>query len=726
MVKSEILKDKDIVYLENNHLDIEDKDHQSALYLINILGSEYVIALGSARMEHSDKGVVYYPIYLMSPKNRIKAKIGVFELETVKTISVVDDDGDVDLNKLGDPLLFSYVTSEYLEKYGSHGTDLSLETPKDANMEDIENASEDEDADEDESGEEDEDKSDAKQDGENEDDEMELEDEDEMFSVQKPESKPDLEAQESKSQDPDLDKRLSVEDVFVKQDPLPTLPTWATESADDAKKMRDFYKKNKTEQDNWVVKFMNNKEYKIQNVAGDGDCFFATIRDAFAQMGYETTIPKLRKILSQEVTLELFENYKAIYDGLIFESNGAIEEMNRLQKINGDLKKQSNSTRNANQQKEILNEAVKVKQNYVTQKIQKGGADNLMEEFAFMKHVQSVEDLKTFVQTSEFWADSWAISTLELLLSIKIIILEDTDDIDSVIRCTQGNDTIEAYASYDPKYYILLAFNGVNHYDLISYKDKKIFKFPEVPYDIKVKVIRTCIENNDRSYYAQIPAFRQFRHELGVPEVSAASAEPEKEGEETSSELFDPSIVLSYHSGSDKKKKAGDVDADTVPYKRRNEFAVLHDFELWRRKLDDSWVEKPFTTIDGKRWNSVAHYLLAVPFKDSYPAVYADFSDESKSNIAKDLAKAKQSLEKKKDKVGQHYEVSKKITKMDESALEVFRKEALRAKFDKDTEMARLLKATNMAKLVRFRRNKEPLVDTSLMEVRAELNELQK
>ena len=53
-------------------------------------------------------------------------------------------------------------------------------------------------------------------------------------------------------------------------------------------------------------------------------------------------------------------------------------------------------------------------------------------------------------------------------------------------------------------------------------------------------------------------------------------------------------------------------------------------------------------------------------------------------------------------------------------------KKALRAKFDKDTEMARLLKATNMAKLVRFRRNKEPLVDTSLMEVRAELNELQK
>jgi predicted NAD-dependent protein-ADP-ribosyltransferase YbiA (DUF1768 family) len=190
--------------------------------------------------------------------------------------------------------------------------------------------------------------------------------------------------------------------------------------------------------------------------------------------------------------------------------------------------------------------------------------------------------------------------------------------------------------------------------------------------------------------------------------------------------MFDPQLVISFHSGSSeakKKQQVGEVDADQIPVKRYNEFAVLANFEKWRKKLDDSWALEPFTTPDGKRWNSVSNYLLAVPFKDNDPAVYEDFSDDSKSDISKDLVKAKQSLEKKKDKVGKHYETFKKTSPLDEKALEVYRRDALRAKFKKDTEMARMLLATNMAKLIRFRRNTDPLTDVSLMEVRAELRE---
>lgn len=714
MVYSTLLRDKEVWYAESSELDKEDQDHKSALYEIDILGEDYVVALGVPRMQYADKGMVYYPIYLMSPKLRIKAKIGVFEVETAKTITVVDDDGDVDLNKLGDPVLFSFVTTAYLEKHGTHGSAVDDETPKNAIANDDErivpSIDEGKLEGKEEQGEEDNATEHLKESLEDTlhtelEKEQEEEDDEELFTIQPTKSTPEP-TQPS--------EKVSLDDVFTKEDPLPVMPTWPTEEAEDAKKLRDVYKTSKSTQDNWVVKYMHNKEYKIQPCESNGDCLFAAIRDAYGAMGYQTTVSKLRKLLSQEVTIELYESYKEIYTGLEYEQSIAKEEMDRLQQSNASLKKQSKATKNTNQQKDILNEAVRVKQEYLTQKTQKGGADELMQEFGFMQQIQNVDDLKEFVQTSEFWADSWAISTLELLLSVKLVVLEDTEDVDSVMRCTQGNDQHPKYATYDPKHYIIVGYSDGNHYDLVSYKDKKIFTFSEVPYDLKVKVVRTCVEHNDQGYYAQIPAFRQFRKELGVPEVIT------KDSETLDRELFDPDLTLSFHSKSDQKKKAGYVDADSIPVKRRNEFSVLNAIPLWRRKLDDAWSERPFPTTDGKRWNSVAHYLLAVPFKDSHPEVYNEYSDDSKTDISKDLDLAKASIEKKKDKVGRHHQTYKAIVKPDTNTLEVFRKDALRGKFAKDTEMEKLLESTHMAKLMQSRRNKEPLADQSLMEVRAE------
>lgn len=70
--------------------------------------------------------------------------------------------------------------------------------------------------------------------------------------------------------------------------------------------------------------------------------------------------------------------------------------------------------------------------------------------------------------------------------------------------------------------------------------------------------------------------------------------------------------------------------------------------------------------------------------------------------------------------MGRHHQTYKALVKLDTNTLEVFRKDALRGKFAKDTEMEKLLESTHMAKLMQSRRNKEPLADQSLMEVRAE------
>ena len=708
MVLSEILKTAKVEYEEYNQLDKKDKDHTSALYLVELRNNkEYVIALGAPRMEHAEKGVVYYPIYLISAKNRIKAKIGVFEVETAKTISLVDDDGDIDLNKLGDPLLFSFATEDYLDKYGSKNTPIE-EDDEPSKMEEEQLNDETKMIEEKE-----------KLGPEETEEEEEDEEEDDIDQLKKGTNDKDKNKSQLTEIDKAQDERITYDTLFIKEDPLPSVSSWPTETREDSVKMKESFKKNKSTTSNWIVNFMKNREYKIHPVESNGDCFFATVRDAFAQIGYKTTVAKLRKMLSQEVTVELYENYKVIYEGISDEKKHADEEIQRLEKVNKELKTQSEKTNNAKQQQEIINEAIKTKQEYAIQKMQKGGADELLQEFGFMEHIHSIEDLKEYVQTPNYWITTWGISQLELLLSVKFIILEETEDYDSVIRCTQANDDKVAYSTWDPKYYIIVNYT-TTHYELVSYKDKKIFLFGEVPYDMKVKVIKACIENNENIYYAKIPAFRQFRSELGIPEKSEAEKSEDAKGEEEKNpqHLFDPTLVISFHANSAKNALPGKIDGDTIPPKRMNEFAVLKNSNLWRRKLDDSWAEDPFTIKDdGTRWNSVAHYMLAVPFKESHPAVYADFSDDSKSDISKDLSKAKISLAK---KAGKHFDVNKKTAPLDEGVMETYRKDALRSKFDIKTDMGRMLQSTHFAKLVQFRKNTNPKPDITLMEVRAE------
>lgn len=702
MVQSRLVTD--LNYKEQNRLDLVDKEHESCLYIVPLQDhGDFVIALGKQRTDHVTQGVVYYPIYLISKKNHIKGKIGLYEADVSIATSLLDDEGDVDLSQVEDPLLFSYVTSEYLDKHGNHGEDLSAETISERSMEEIQKELEDSEFGPDEP---DKDKVEVV-DIEPDDSDEDSDDEDDLVNM-----KPKEKNIEESSIEPTTNK-LTYDDVFEKESPLPTLPTWTPETEEENKKIKASYKNEKSLQDNWLVKILKNKHYKIHTNEGGGDCLFATLRGAYSQLGYKTTVQKLRQFLSQEVNLELFEHYKSIYDGISLEQQSLDHEMDKLNKTNTALKKQSEKTQQLQQQKDIVEEALHVKKQYQRKKTQKGGADDLMLEFKFMENVNNVDDLRTFVQTAEYWADDWAITTLERILSMKIIILDQTEDIESVLRCTQQQDD-----SFDPPFYILVNHIGNVHYELISYKDKKIFKFGEIPFGIKKMVVKNCMEK-PVGVYSKIPAFKQFQHDMGVVIDSTESTEPE----DIPGDLFDSNIVLSFHANSDKKKKPGKVEGDDVPVRRETEFANLSKIDLWRRKLDDSWTGgdgqnmAAFTTTDGKRWASVSHYLMSVKFKDPHPAIYDDFSLDSKSEISRDLDKAKASLEKKKGKIGKYHEESKKVSDLDDETRNVYRKDALRFKFNQNLDMKELLKETGTAKLVVTR---PKFVDNLLMEIRRE------
>jgi hypothetical protein len=537
-------------------------------------------------------------------------------------------------------------------------------------------------------------------------------DDDEVFKV------PKKKETEKEKEEEEKEVLLTFDNVFTKEAHLPVLPTWTVETEEEAKNARDKYRKNKNLEANWFVQRMENNHYNLHNNEGAGDCFFATVRDSFSQLGYITTIQKLRAYLAQEVDIELLQQYQAIYNGIELESKTLDHEIDSLQKTNVALKKQSDKTDKMEHHRDIVKEALHVKKEFNDRKIQRTGTIDLMNEFGFVKHMRTVDDLKTYVKTSEFWADHWALNKMETLLKTKFIVIENTNDRNQMLRCTEAH-----MDDFDPTYYILLGYYGdTKHYELASYKDKKIFKFGEIPFDIKKLVVDKCMENST-GVFNRIPAFKQFQDELGIdappPPAPASSSS-------SFSELYNPKLVLSFHARSDESKKPGLVPADQIPVSNRTEFAVLSGIKSWRRRLDDSWVgdgktAAPFTTEDGNRWSSVDHYMIAIRFKESNPAIYLDFCSDTV--LGKDLKMAHSSITKKKkedndDNKGKHFEAWRKTSPLDDSIKEAYRKQALIAKFTQNLDMKALLKATGMAKLEHYIPRYPAFVDVPLMEVR--------
>jgi hypothetical protein len=90
-----------------------------------------------------------------------------------------------------------------------------------------------------------------------------------------------------------------------------------------------------------------------------------------------------------------------------------------------------------------------------------------------MKKIHNLTQFKALLQTCAFWGDTWAISTLERVLNIKVILFSEesfkASDIDNVLTCGQLNDTVlEEKGVFTPDYYILAIYQGY-HYQLISY-----------------------------------------------------------------------------------------------------------------------------------------------------------------------------------------------------------------------------------------------------------------
>jgi len=680
---------KDVLYMNNNNMDSEDEDHSSSLYEYSLYNIPIIMALGKPKYDKSEKyGIIYFFIYLIM-KNETVAKIGIFEIEKENVINSMDNDDDDDENAdvdLSKGKIIITISENHLQKI----------------MEKYKNENEQIDDDSFE-------KIEKKQLEKEVDDIIEIEElpeQDDVFSLNIPKQR--------------------ISEIMEKTDEKLKDGIFST---DETKKTSDKL----ILRNQWIEKFMNDKEYGMIDNDGKGDCFFYTLIDAFNQIGKYTTVDKLRALLSKYATETIFNQYRTLYMNFYSEYQTKESEIKLIKKQISQLKTRIKNTVNKSEDNTILEEANLLAEKYKKLNIEKKETAELLKEFDFMENIDNFEKFREFILTRDFWADTWAVSTLENHLNIKVIILSEESykngDLDSVMNCGQLNDSdLEKQGQYVPDYYIIVSYTG-NHYKLITYKEKRIFKFNEIPHAVKVLIIKKCMEKNAGPYYL-IQDFRNMKTSLGL---DANEGEPiENEDEYLNSELYDKETVFMFHSNSNHTPAPGKGSGEKIPDERISEFIRLNKTNDWRRKLDDSW-EAPIT-VDGHRWQTVEHYYLGSQFKKGFPDFYLKFALDNpnrdkdiNSDIATDITIARIAggkTGKTKDRI-----LRDKSIRIDNDFFEIGvntrsdeeRKSAITAKFNQNLDLKNILLETKNAKLVHFVRGREPETDNLLMNLRREL-----
>ena len=73
------------------------------------------VALGKPKYAFVDNEIVYFNIYLANGE-KIISQIGVYEIMEESLPNITDNDGEPDLTKMNEPLLYSFVDDEFLNK----------------------------------------------------------------------------------------------------------------------------------------------------------------------------------------------------------------------------------------------------------------------------------------------------------------------------------------------------------------------------------------------------------------------------------------------------------------------------------------------------------------------------------------------------------------------------------------------------------------------------------
>ena len=704
-----------IHYDIHEQLEKEDTGLDVPVYSVEFYEKEYLISLGKERPLKTKKNTYYFPIYLIH-KNQVFKQIGAFEFESTDknpAKAFLDKEGDVDIRKLSDPILYPFADREFFET-----STFSVSKSDISQMEDIY-------ADTHKS-----DSSNPSNTPVGEPVEVEIDESlDDPFA---------LPVNSSSSASIAAIKKTLQQGPFDHDPAIVPPPHLPEETSADAIALKKEFKISGTAQ--WIERFMRNNEYDIVETASNGDCLFDVVRIAFLQIGQRTTIARLRAMVAEEADESLLQFYKLLYK----EEKEAIDEW---QKNMRDLKMEQSQIKkriekmDAQKKKQEL-DAVKPRIAEIMNKYKEYAElvhrKVAAEEFDFMKGIETLDQLRELMQKSSYWADEWTIGVLERKLNIKLIIFGEekyeSGDLNSILENPATSKNKEVFQCTpaevkNPQYYIMTSYSG-DHYRLITYKTKYIFTFSEVPYDVKMLVTIKCMEKKSGAY-SQISSFRHFQTKLGIA-VAPLQEEDDDDGASASASssasdgkpLYDPAVVLVFYNKSSPTPKPGKGSGEEIPVGKVAEYSALtlKKNADWRKKLDDEWPVE--MKVDQLKWYSVEHYYQGAKFKKMHPDFYRMFSIDSGSDFAEDVAMARIAGSKSgkyKDKLLRPENIKIDSDFYGERHLQE-REKAVFAKFSQNLDLGEILRLTKDAKLVKYVAKKPAEPDTILMKVRQVLD----
>jgi predicted NAD-dependent protein-ADP-ribosyltransferase YbiA (DUF1768 family) len=691
--------DKNMYYEENRNLEEEDVGYDSPIYTVTLYDKHFLLTVGKERKLVTKKNCYYFPVYLMN-KTQVQSQIGALEFESNKESKedrlkpYLDSSGDLDLNRLGDIIFYSFADYDYFHNITVDITPVILSEmeTKYANktLEELE--------------------------------ESDLEEDEPVGSTAFELDESDI----KKSRAMTHSEKVLKEGVFDIDRSVKRPATLTEETKQESIAAKKEYRERKDQ--TWIESYMKNNHFDIIETNDNGDCLFDTIRIAYEQIGYKTTIQRLRAIVAKEATEEMFTEYREIYQGAIGEKADIEKEMRRLVTVNKELKKRLKaiSPSAKDERSKIIKDANDISAKHKDLKETLSDNTTLLSEFSFMSKVETLEQLREYIQHPSFWADNWAISVLEKELNVKLIIFSesryDDDDQNNVLQCTMANLLNES-DNFSPDFYIFTTYSG-NHYRLITYKNKRIFKFSEIPYDVKIMVVIKCMERNS-GIFNKIQDFRNFKSKLGVTEDEDENEEVDSLSD--SNVQLDEDTVFAFYNKSSGTAKPGKGANEKISQTKIRDYTELglKKFSDWRKKLDDDY--STVFTLDNMKWKTVEHYYQAAKFKKHNPHFYKLFSLDSDNEIAKevDIAKAAGSLK-------GSYKKGKTVVALRPADIKIDpdfygtrkteeRETALYAKFSQNEDLKAIIIATRNAVLKKHVPKAKAEVDYILMKVRKQI-----
>ena len=658
---------KDVQYIITNSINKTDLDKEAYVYTAKIYNKHIKFVLGVPNFEYLSSGIMYFNIYLVN-NGSIVSKIGVYETNNIEYSSLLDYNGDVDLNKMIEPIIFPFAKSLIMNNY-------------------------------------------------------DLVDEFETMSNVSESSNESIDSLDTSDID---DSESTKSETFNKPNSSYNLMAIISQTKEESDYEISNYEEDP--RDSWVGKYLRSNKYEIIDNEGGGDCFFAVLRDALKSVKIETSVKSIREKLANELDENIFQTYKELFDLYYNNMKKTQEQLKILKNKHYALKKMITGTSDGPDKMKLIQDAKSNFNTFTLTSSKSKELENLAQEFLFMKDVNSVQELKKVIMEvgGLFWADNWAISSLERIYNVKFIILSQNNFLEGekeqVLQCISPDVKLEEQGIFEPSYYIIADYFQNNHYKLVTY-DKNVKRgalmFSEIPYKIKELILERCMERN-AGLYVLIPDFKTFANKNGI-ETNIISKKSKYDSlvdtKTPKSQDYNDNIVIQVYNKS-KHAKVGEGSGESIKPELKISKNVLElndkkKYPDWRKKLDNEFLVANLK-IDGTNWSSVKHYMLGSRF-NGLTDIYSKFKKEGHygSNIEEAHIFYESQLAKKsiKSTITNDEEFKKTEPKLLEKALY--------NKFTQNDELRELLLLTGEALINNYKQGKGATPFIELMRVRS-------